>query len=83
MNEMFDLSGKIAIVTGSSRGLGYAIAEAMIAHGATVIVSSEDADDTAAAATALGATGIVCDVSDDRAIATLVAETVARFGGMR
>ena len=79
---LFDLTGKIAVVTGSSRGLGYAIAEAMVAHGATVIVSSENAEDTAEAAAALGATGITCDVSDDAAIAALVAQTVVQFGGI-
>ena len=82
MISLFDLSGKIAVVTGSTRGLGYAIAEAMVAHGATVIVSSESANDTAAAAEKLGATGIVCDVSDDTAIASLVAQTIDRFGGI-
>ena len=82
MAALFDLSGKVAIVTGSSRGLGYAIAEAMIAHGATVIVSSENAQDTATAAAELGATGIVCDVADDAAIKALIAETVERFGGI-
>lgn len=82
MTDLFDLAGKIAVITGSTRGLGYAIAEAMVAHGATVIVSSEDAADTAAAAAKLGATGIACDVSDDAAIAALVAQTVERFGGI-
>ena len=79
---LFDLEGKVAVVTGSTRGLGYAIAGAMVAQGATVIVSSENAADTANAAAALGATGITCDVSDDAAIAALVAQTVARFGGI-
>jgi NAD(P)-dependent dehydrogenase (short-subunit alcohol dehydrogenase family) len=79
---LFDLSGKVAVVTGSSRGLGYAIAEAMIAHGATVIVSSESAQDTAAAAAALNATGVPCDVADDAAIAALVAKANERFGGI-
>jgi NAD(P)-dependent dehydrogenase (short-subunit alcohol dehydrogenase family) len=82
ITKLFDLSGKIAVVTGSTRGLGYAIAEAMIAHGATVIMSSENADDTATAASELGATGITCDVSDDAAIITLVAQVVERFGGI-
>ncbi len=82
MKELFDLSGKVAVVTGSTRGLGYAIAEALIAHGATVIISSEDADDTAAAAAKLGGVGLVCNVADDAAIAALVADVTARFGGI-
>lgn len=82
MAKLFDLTGKIAVITGSTRGLGRAIAEAMIAHGATVIVSSESAEDTSATAAALGATGIACDVADDAAIAVLVARTVERFGGI-
>ena len=82
MKELFDLSGKVAVVTGSTRGLGYAIAQALIAHGATVIVSSEDAGDTAAAAAKLGGVGMACNVADDAAIAALVAEVTARFGGI-
>jgi NAD(P)-dependent dehydrogenase (short-subunit alcohol dehydrogenase family) len=79
---LFDLSGKVAVVTGSTRGLGYAIAEALIAHGARVVVSSENANDTAAAAARLGAVGIACDVADDAAIAALVAQTTEQLGGI-
>jgi NAD(P)-dependent dehydrogenase (short-subunit alcohol dehydrogenase family) len=74
---MFDLTGKVAIVTGSTRGIGRGIVEAFIAAGATVIVSSESPEDTHQAAADLGATGITCDVSDDAALNALVDGTLA------
>lgn len=80
--SLFDLSGKVALVTGSTRGLGLAIAQALQQQGAHVVVSSENAADTAATAERLGATGIACDVSDDAAVASLVAQTAEKLGGL-
>ena len=82
MNPMFDLSGKCAIVTGSTRGIGRAIAEAMIGAGARVAISSEEAGDTARVAAELGQPGICADVADDAALARLVDGTLAAFGGL-
>ncbi|MHA6728773.1 SDR family oxidoreductase [Devosia sp. A369] len=53
----FDLTGKRALVTGSSRGLGYAMAEALAAAGAAVILNARDTEALGAAAQRLAATG--------------------------
>lgn len=82
MSGLFDLSGKAAIVTGSTRGIGRAIAEALIAQGARVVVSSEDSADTARVAEELGMPGLPCDVSDDKAQRSLVDFTVESLGGI-
>jgi NAD(P)-dependent dehydrogenase (short-subunit alcohol dehydrogenase family) len=82
MSPLFDLTGKAALVTGSTRGIGLAIAEALIAAGARVTISSESLADTAAVATRLGMPGIVADVTDNAALAALVDGAVAALGGL-
>jgi NAD(P)-dependent dehydrogenase (short-subunit alcohol dehydrogenase family) len=79
---MFSLAGKVAIITGSSRGIGRGIAEAFIAAGATVVVSSESVDDTAKAAAELGVTGIACDVSSAPDLEALVKGTLSAHGAI-
>jgi gluconate 5-dehydrogenase len=43
MSNMFDLTGRLALVTGSSRGIGRAIAEGYVAAGARVVINGRDA----------------------------------------
>lgn len=83
----FDLSGKVAIITGSSKGIGLAMAEAMAESGAKVIISSrkqEAVDEVAAALKERGleATGIACHVGDEGQRQQLVEKTVATYGGI-
>ncbi|MEL1251068.1 SDR family NAD(P)-dependent oxidoreductase [Aurantiacibacter gilvus] len=82
MTSPFDLSGKRAIVTGSTRGIGRAIAEAFLAAGAQVLVSSESVEDTETVSRELGQPGIAADVTIDGDLETLVDFALSEFDGI-
>ncbi|WP_245739122.1 SDR family NAD(P)-dependent oxidoreductase [Sphingomonas rubra] len=84
---LFDLTGKVAIVTGSSRGIGRASAEELARAGAKVVISSRKQDACDAVAAAINAEmgegsaiAVAASISDKAALQRLVDETVAAFG---
>jgi NAD(P)-dependent dehydrogenase (short-subunit alcohol dehydrogenase family) len=81
----YELSGKVALVTGGARGIGLATARGLVARGARVVVVDLDAEAAEAAAAQLGdgrAIGLAADVTDRGALQRAVATTVERFGGL-
>jgi NAD(P)-dependent dehydrogenase (short-subunit alcohol dehydrogenase family) len=81
----FQLSGKVALVTGAARGIGFATARALIDRGASVAVVDLDAGASERAAGELHdskAIGLGADVTDRGAMQRAVAATVERFGGL-
>jgi len=64
MPDMFSLEGRVALVTGASRGLGFAMAKALKDNGATVIVNARSGKELAEAAARIGAEAMAFDVTD-------------------
>jgi NAD(P)-dependent dehydrogenase (short-subunit alcohol dehydrogenase family) len=80
----YDVNGKVALITGGARGIGYETARQLHQRGASVAVVDIDAAEVREAAERIGerAIGIVADVTDAGAMRAAVAETVERFGGL-
>jgi dehydrogenase/reductase SDR family member 4 len=84
-NSLFDLAGKAAIITGSTKGIGRAIAEAMARAGAKVVISSRKADKCEEVASAIRGEGleaiaIACHIGKREDVEHLVAETKRQYG---
>lgn len=86
-SPLFDLTGKVAVVTGSSRGIGRATAERMAEHGAKVVVTSRKLDACEAVVQSIRSKGgeamaLACNISRKEDLQALVDGTVKHWGGI-
>jgi 2-deoxy-D-gluconate 3-dehydrogenase len=82
---MFDLTGRVAIVTGGNGGMGLGMARALAGVGARVVVAARNAATSGVAVRELAAAGghalaIAADVSDEESVGALIAGTLERCG---
>ncbi len=85
MQNLFDLVGPVAVITGSTRGMGLEMARALGAAGAAVVVSGRDAATAREAARLLEAegiraTGIACDIADVDSVRAFAEQALAAYG---
>lgn len=83
-SSIFDLTGKVALISGGAGHLGGAFSEIMAAHGATVIIASRNAEKCREFAAKLGPKheGVALDLNDEKAIRALVDDIVKRHGAL-
>ena len=86
--NMFDLSGRVAVVTGGNGGIGLGMAQGLAAAGAAVVVAARDQAKSEAAVVSLKAFGvksefIALDVADPASCRDLMRQTIERFGRLR
>ena len=80
MGQMFSLEGRVALVTGASRGLGFAMAKALAENGAKVILNARHKDELSSAAAKIGAEALAFDVTDAKTSRAALEGIVARHG---
>jgi len=75
------LTGKVALVTGGSRGIGFAIAKTLSENGASVVITSKDSEKIKKAESKIpNSLGISCDIKKKNEVIDVVNQTIEKFG---
>lgn len=86
--KLFDLTGKTAIITGGSKGLGFSMAQGLASAGANIVLVSRNAEEAQQNAQSIAdqfgvqAMGLSADVASEEQVAAMVEKVIATFGGV-